>query len=213
MKFSELRIKMVESQIESRGISDSKLLAAMRCVRRHVLVPKNERKWAYRDNPLPIGAGQTISQPYIVAYMIEALNLSGGEKVLEIGTGSGYAAAVLAEIAGEVFTIERVASLAGQAEENLKAEGILNVHVRHADGTTGWAQEAPFDAILVSAAAPEVPQSLKEQLTPGGCMVLPVGSEPHYQHLVRISARNDGGYDSEELAGVSFVPLIGEQGW
>ena len=159
------RKRFVEKQIEARGVRNSLVLDAMRKVPREVFVPKELQDEAYEDSPLPIGSRQTISQPYIVAFMVEALALRGGEKVLEIGAGSGYAAAILSEIAREVFTIERIGQLAERAASNLEKAGCQNVRVRHADGAEGWADEAPFDAILVSAGAPDVPKSLMRQLS------------------------------------------------
>ncbi len=209
----KLREQFVSRQIESRGVRDPLVLSAMRTVRRELFVPKHERNEAYEDRPLPIGSGQTISQPYIVAFMVEALALRGGEKLLEIGAGSGYAAAVLAEIAREVFTIERIGQLAETAADNLDAAGFDNVHVLHADGTEGWIDEAPFDAILVSAGAPDVPRSLMRQLAIGGRMVVPVGSDPHAQELVRITRIDGDEYEREDIADVRFVPLIGKEGW
>lgn len=211
--FSEQRHRMVADQIAARGVRDLQVLAAMRNVEREAFVPADQRELAYFDMPLAIGAGQTISQPYIVAFMIEALALHGGEKVLEIGAGSGYAAAVLAEVAGEVYAIERVRELAAAAAERLRNAGYDNVHILHADGTRGWATEAPFDAILVSAGAPLVPESLQDQLAVGGRMVVPVGSTKRAQELLRITNRGNGRFDREDLADVRFVPLIGEQGW
>lgn len=207
------RERMVKEHIAARGVRDEKVLDAMRRVPRHAFVPRESRELAYRDSPLPIGAGQTISQPYIVAFMIEALALEGGEKVLEIGAGSGYAAAVLAEIAGEVYAIERVGALAERAAVRLREEGYENVHVMHADGTGGWAERAPFDAILVSAGAPDVPGDLKAQLAVGGRMVIPVGSDPRIQELIRVTQTGKGEFEREDLADVRFVPLIGRQGW
>ncbi len=207
------RDRFVSRQVEARGVRDPLVLAAMRAVRRELFVPKALRDEAYDDTPLSIGSGQTISQPYIVAFMIEALALRGGEKVLEIGAGSGYAAAVLAEIGREVFTIERIGQLAERAARNLEAAGCANVHVRHADGTEGWIDEAPFDAILVSAGAPNVPRSLMQQLKIGAHMVVPVGSDPKSQELVRITRVDDQEYDREDIADVRFVPLIGKEGW
>jgi protein-L-isoaspartate(D-aspartate) O-methyltransferase len=207
------RNELVAGQIEARGVRDRLVLEAMRTVPREKFLPKDLRKVAYDDSPLPIGEGQTISQPFIVAYMVEALALRGGEKVLEIGAGSGYAAAVLAQIAREVFTIERIGQLAKMATENLAAAGCDNVHVRHADGTGGWADEAPFDAILVSAGAPRVPKSLMDQLQVGGHMVVPVGSDPRAQELVRITRVSESEFDREDIADVRFVPLIGKEGW
>ena len=210
---SEHRKRMVFEQIYSRGVRDVKVLAAMGKVRREAFVPESLRDVAYTDSPLPIAEGQTISQPFIVAYMVEALALKEGEKVLEIGAGSGYAAAVLAEIAGEVYTIERIGQLAEKAASNLIDEGYENVHVLHADGTRGWSDEMPFDAILVSAGAPVLPETLKSQLAIGGRMVVPVGSNTLVQELIRITRREKGQFDREDLADVRFVPLIGEEGW
>jgi protein-L-isoaspartate(D-aspartate) O-methyltransferase len=211
--YDDLRKEMVERQIRARGVRDPLVLDAMGRVPREHFVPDHLRDQAYRDGPLPIDAGQTISQPYIVAYMVEALALNGGEKVLEIGAGSGYAAAVLAEIAGEVFAIERHGTLAARATAALQDAGYTNVHIFHGDGTRGWQDEAPFDAILVSAGAPFVPETLKSQLARGGRMVVPVGSDPRAQELVRVTRRGKGQFDREDLADVRFVPLIGEQGW
>lgn len=212
-KSDRSREMFVTQQIESRGVRDSLVLDAMRAVPREVFVPKDLSRNAYEDSPLPIGSGQTISQPYIVAFMIEALQLRGGEKVLEIGAGSGYAAAVLSRIAGKVFTIERIGQLAERAAENLAKAGYDNVHVRHADGTEGWHDEAPFDAILVSAGGPSVPRALMHQLTIGGRMVVPVGRDPRAQELIRVTRVDENDYEQEDLADVRFVPLIGKEGW
>lgn len=211
--FADLRKQMVSHQILARGVRDQYVLDAMRKVPREKFVPARLQNEAYDDSPLPIAEGQTISQPYIVAYMIEALALTGGEKVLEVGAGSGYAAAVLAEIAAAVYTIERIGQLAEVAASNLSDAGYGNVHVLHDDGTRGWLDEAPFDAILVSAGGPVVPESLKSQLAPGGRMVVPVGADMRSQELVRVTRREKGQFDREDLADVRFVPLIGEQGW
>jgi protein-L-isoaspartate(D-aspartate) O-methyltransferase len=210
---AKLRQRLVRDQVAARGVHDPLVLLAMGKVKRERFVPKDKQNEAYEDRPLPIGEGQTISQPYIVAYMIEALRLRGGEKVLEIGAGSGYAAAVLAEIAGEVFAIERIGQLASLAAANLKASGHRKVHVRHADGSEGWSEMAPFDAILVSAGAPEVPSSLMRQLTIGGRLVVPVGSDQRFQNLVRITRVREDKFEREDLADVRFVPLIGKEGW
>ena len=185
----------------------------MRKVPRERFLPGGEGIFAYDDSPLPIGQGQTISQPYIVAYMVEALDLEGGEKVLEIGTGSGYAAAVLAEIAGEVYTIERIEGLATRARDVLKDLGYDNVHVRQSDGTLGWPEQAPFDGIVVTAAAPDLPDALKRQLKIGGHLVIPVGQTKWYQALVRVTRVAETEYETEDLLPVRFVPLIGEEGW
>lgn len=207
------RETFVHDQIESRGVRDQLVLSAMRAIPRELFVAKDQKAEAYEDTPLSIGSGQTISQPYIVAFMIEALALRGGEKVLEIGAGSGYAAAVLSEIAGEVFTIERIGPLAERAAANLAEAGCDNVHVRHADGTQGWSDEAPFDAILVSAGGPAVPRSLMRQLAIGARMVVPVGNDPRSQELVRVTRFSEDEFEQEDLADVRFVPLIGKEGW
>ncbi len=213
MGFSELRHQMVERQIEARGVRSRNVLEAMRRVPRELFVPENMREFAYEDSPLPIDAKQTISQPYIVAFMIEGLALEGGEKVLEIGSGSGYAAAVLAEIAGEVYTIERIEELATHAAATLADLGYQNVEVIHADGTLGLPEQAPFDAIVVTAGGPEVPDTLKKQLKVGGRMLIPVGVSREIQELVRITRLSENEYREEDLADVRFVPLVGEEGW
>ena len=209
----DARQNMVTRQLEGRGIRNSKVLEAMRHVPREDFVAAQDRADAYQDCPLSIGAGQTISQPYIVAYMIEALQLQGGEKVLEIGGGSGYAAAVLAMIAEHVFAIERIPELADIARANLAAAGIGNVTVRCADGTQGWPEEAPFDAILVSAGAPEVPRRLMDQMRVGARMVIPVGDLPTSQDLIRVIRTTPVAFEREGLTGVRFVPLVGQEGW
>jgi protein-L-isoaspartate(D-aspartate) O-methyltransferase len=211
--FASMRARMVEHQIAARGVQDALVLAAMRKVPRELFLPKNLREFAYEDSPLPIAGGQTISQPYIVAFMAEALMLKGGEKVLEIGAGSGYAAAVLSQIAAQVYTVERLGQLAEQAAATLAHLGYVNVHVRHGDGTKGWAEHAPYDAIVVAAGGPQVPQSLKEQLKTGGRLVMPVGAEQRTQELFRLTRVSAGDYRSENIADVRFVPLIGDEGW
>jgi len=213
LSYDELRKQMVKHQIEARGVRDPLVLNAMGRVPREHFVPDHLKGRAYQDRPLPIDEDQTIPQPFIMAYMIEALALQGGEKVLEIGAGAGYAAAVLAEIAGEVFAIEHHGTLAARAAAALQDAGYTNVHVFHGDGTRGWQDEAPFDAILVSAGAPFVPETLKSQLATGGRMVVPIGSNPRAQELVRVTRRDKGQFDREDLADVRFVPLIGEQSW
>jgi protein-L-isoaspartate(D-aspartate) O-methyltransferase len=204
---------MVERNIIARGVRDQLVLDAMRKVPRELFLPKNLSEFAYEDSPLPIAGEQTISQPYIVAFMAEALMLKGGEKVLEIGAGSGYAAAVLSVIAADVYTVERLGQLADKAAATLAELGYDNVHVLHGDGTRGWPEHAPYDAIVVAAGGPQVPESLKEQLKIGGRLVMPVGADQRTQELVRVTriARNE--YRSEDIADVRFVPLIGEEGW
>lgn len=206
------RERMVDKQIAARGIRDPAVLAAMRAVPREEFVPENLRHHAYDDGPLPIGEGQTISQPFIVASMVESLQLAPEDRVLEIGVGSGYAAAVIAQIVAEVYGIERHETLALTAQERLKALGYDNIEIRHGDGTKGWEDKAPFDAIVVAAAGPKVPDALKQQLAPGGRMVIPVGSSAFNQSLIRLT-RTDSGIKEERLEAVRFVPLVGEQGW
>jgi protein-L-isoaspartate(D-aspartate) O-methyltransferase len=196
---------MVEVQIQARGIGDKKVLAAMRKVPRHLFVPQELRPFAYDDEPLPIGEGQTISQPYIVAYMTQALRLSGDEKVLEVGTGSGYQTAVLAEIVRQVFTIELLGALSDRAQALLESLGYMNIRTMAGDGTLGWEENAPFNAIMVTAAAPAVPRRLQEQLGPGGRMVIPVGEG--FQELYLIT-RERRGFRKKRLLPVRFVPLI-----
>ena len=211
--FATLRRQMVQHQIAGRGVQSKLVLDAMQAVPREAFLPKELWEFAYEDSPLPIDEEQTISQPHIVAMMVEALAIKGGDKVLEIGTGSGYAAAVLAQIAGEVYTVERIETLAHKAATTLAAAGYANVHVLHADGTRGWPEHAPFDAIVVAAGGPEVPQALKAQLKIGGRLVIPVGSDRRNQELTRVTRMTDTEFRTEDIADVRFVPLIGEQGW
>jgi protein-L-isoaspartate(D-aspartate) O-methyltransferase len=206
------RDRMVDRQIAGRGVRDPAVLAAMRSVPRERFLPPDLEEFAYQDSPLPIEQGQTISQPFIVALMTEALRLGPHDRVLEIGTGSGYAAAVLARIAREVYTIERHKELADIATWRLARLGFDNVFVRHGDGTLGWPEHAPYDAIVVAAGGPNIPESLLAQLAPGGRLVIPVGEEKA-QELVRVTRRADGSLEHEELGGVRFVPLIGAEGW
>jgi protein-L-isoaspartate(D-aspartate) O-methyltransferase len=210
--FRALRREMVEKQIAARGVRSKLVLDAMRAVPREAFLPERLREFAYEDTPLPIDADQTISQPYIVAFMADALSLQGGEKVLEIGAGSGYAAAVVSRIAGEVYTVERIGQLAEKAASVLSDLGYTNVHVLHGDGTLGWPQHAPFDAIIVAAGGPEVPRSLKQQLKVGGRLVIPVGTDPRAQELVRVTRLSESDYQTEDIADVRFVPLVGEEG-
>ena len=211
--YTSLRAAMVERQIAARGIRSPRVLAAMREVQREGYVPSYLGEFAYEDAPLPIEEEQTISQPYIVAFMVDALGLRGGERVLEIGTGSGYAAAVLAEVAGEVYTIERHGGLAQAARDRLARDGYERVHVRHGDGTLGWPEAAPFDAIVVAAGGPSVPESLRQQLAIGGRLVIPVGAEVGKQDLVRVTRVDETRFEAETLASVRFVPLVGAEGW
>ena len=210
-EYTARREQMVRTQIEARSVRDERVLAAMRAVPRHLFVPAYQVGSAYRDTPLAIGQGQTISQPYIVALMTELLRLTGDECVLEIGTGSGYQAAVLAQLAAEVITVERFPSLAQEARERLAGLGYDNVRVEVGDGSLGWPQDAPYDAIIVTAASPEMPEPLPAQLADGGRLVVPVG--PRWtQHLVCVR-RERGAFKRETLIGVAFVPLIGAHGW
>jgi protein-L-isoaspartate(D-aspartate) O-methyltransferase len=198
--YQRLRERMVRRQVAARGVTSPAVLRAMSMVRREHYVPVHLGVFAYEDAPLPIEEGQTISQPYIVAYMVEALGLQGGERVLEIGTGSGYEAAVLAEIAAEVYTLERHELLARSAAERLARDGYDNVHVRHGDGTLGWPEAAPFDAIVVSAVGPAVPETLRHQLAIGGRLVIPIGDPAGVQRLVRVTRSAEGSDRQEELA-------------
>lgn len=209
--FSRQREKMVEQQLKGRSIRDPRVIEAMLSVPRHRFVPSHERYRAYEDRPLPVAAGQTISQPYIVAYMLQALSLSGDEKVLEIGTGSGYQAALLGTLAAQVHSIERHEVLASEATETLRDLDIQNVHIHHADGTNGWTADAPYDAIIVAASAPIVPQPLLDQLADGGRLILPVGMD--LGQFLQLWKRNGDKVDYDELVPVAFVPLIGEHGW
>ncbi|MFW9603914.1 MAG: protein-L-isoaspartate(D-aspartate) O-methyltransferase [Trichlorobacter sp.] len=203
---------MVMEQLEKRGITDSRVLEAMRTVPRHKFVQEAMAAQAYNDRSLPIGEKQTISQPHTVAIMTESLQLTGNEHVLEIGTGSGYQTAILASLVRKVFTIERIRPLALEARKVLDALMLLNVNIRIGDGTLGWAEEAPFDAIIVTAGAPAVPEALAEQLAPGGRLVIPVGDEKG-QSLLRITRQPDGSLTKETGKDCKFVPLIGAQGW
>jgi protein-L-isoaspartate(D-aspartate) O-methyltransferase len=199
------------ARIRREGIRDTRVLDALNTVPREAFVPPAMRGLAYRDSPLPIGHEQTISQPYIVALMAEALNLQSADRVLEIGTGSGYAAAVLAAIAKEVYTIECHRDLAESAGERLRAAGVTNAHVLHADGTRGWPEHAPFDAITVAAGGPETPPRLLEQLRVGGRLVIPVGRSS--QQLIRVTRVAEEEFQQDKLAEVRFVPLTGAGGW
>ncbi len=209
--YNSEREEMVCYQIERRGVRDKRVLAAMRKVPRHLFVPSDEWEYAYLDAPLSIGQGQTISQPYIVAVMTELLGLQGNEKVLEIGTGSGYQTAILCELAKEVYSLERLPLLAEAAQKRLEELGIKNVRISSGDGTLGWQAYAPYDGILVTAAAPHVPESLLAQLAEGGRLVIPVGH--HFSQVLQLWQREGGQLHSEDCMGVVFVPLIGKDGW
>jgi len=202
---------MVEEQIISRGIKDAKLIAAMKKIPRHLFVEEALQSQAYSDHPLPIGEKQTISQPYMVALMTEAMLLTGKEKVLEIGTGSGYQTAILAELSEKVFSVERIRSLAIGARKLLYELGYFNVEIKIFDGTFGWMQESPFDAIMVTAGSPNIPQPLIDQLSMGGRLVIPVG-DALVQDLFRVT-KTEEGVKKEDLGGCRFVKLIGKYGW
>lgn len=211
--FARERQEMVERQLKRRGISEQRILDAFRAVPREAFISAEYAHLAYGDHPLPIEAGQTISQPYIVALMIEAAEIEPGDKVLEVGSGSGYAAAVISRIAGEVVGIERQHDLVGVARERLERLGYSNVRIVEGDGTRGCPAEAPFDAILAAASGSHIPAPLVDQLKPGGTIVMPVGSPGWVQKLVKATKRDDGTLQQADLGGVRFVPLIGEEGW
>lgn len=206
------RQRMVETQLITRGLRNKAVLQSMRAVPRHYFVPPHLRDHAYDDGPLPIGEGQTISQPYIVALMADALKPAPTDRVLEIGTGSGYAAAVLSRLVSTVYTIERYSGLAEEAKSRFRLLGYDNIKVMVGDGTRGWPEEAPYDGIQVTAGAPEVPQTLFEQLRPGGRLVIPVGGMG-FQELWGIGKNQDGTMTRENLCAVRFVPLVGVEGW
>ena len=210
-EYSQERKRMVVEQIASRGLRDPRLLAVMEAVPRHRFVPSDHLNWAYADGPLPIGFGQTISQPYIVAFMTDALHLTGSERVLEVGTGSGYQAAILGQLAAEVHTIEFIPELAAQAEKVLQELGFTNIHIHSGDGSLGWPEGSPYDSILVAAAAPRLPQPLMDQLAEGGRIILPVGSRGFQQ--LEIWERRGKKFKHEASIPVAFVPLRGEHGW
>lgn len=209
--WESLAERMVDTQLVTRGIADERVLDAMRRVPRHLFVGPGMEQSAYGDHALPIGEGQTISQPYMVALMTEALRLTGDERVLEIGTGSGYQAAILARLAAQVFSVERVRSLAERARETLEQLGVSNVVIMVGDGTVGWSEFAPFDRIIVTAGAPEIPASVLEQLGDPGIMVIPVGTQGMQQ--LRVVERRDGAATSHDAGGCVFVPLVGKEGW
>ena len=211
--YAEKRHQMVETQIVAHGICDPAVVEAMRSVPREVYVAPEMQDFAYDDMALPIAAGQTISQPYIVALMIAALQPHPEDRVLEIGTGSGYAAAVLSRVVREVYTVERHAELVELARRRMDALGYDNVHLLHGDGTLGWPEHAPYDGIVVAAGGPKIPIALRTQLVCYGSLVMPVGAGQSQQHLIRVTRDSDTTYSQETLGGVHFVPLIGAQGW
>lgn len=209
--FPKARAKMVEEQIIERGIKDPRVIAAMKKVPRHLFVEEALQSQAYNDRPLPIGEKQTISQPYMVALMTEALEFRGNDRVLEIGSGSGYQTAILAEIAQEIFSVERIRPLAIRARKLLYDLGYFNVEIKIFDGTFGWSEKGPFDAIIVTAGSPNIPQPLYDQLSEGGRLVIPVGNSD-VQDLFRIT-KTEKGMKKEDLGGCRFVKLIGRYGW
>jgi protein-L-isoaspartate(D-aspartate) O-methyltransferase len=213
LDFAALRARMVAEQIEARGVTDARVLAAMRRVPRHLFVDAGWRHEAYEDRPLPIGEGQTISQPYMVAAMTAALAPAGGARILEVGTGSGYQAAVLGQLARDVISIERHPLLAARAAHALAEAGLANIRVVVGDGTLGYSPGQPYDGILVTAGAPRVPDALVAQLAPGGRLVIPVGG-PGYQELTIVTRSfTGGGYETRTGDGCVFVPLVGREGW
>ena len=210
--FDKLRAAMVIEQLIPRNISESKVLEAFRKVPRHEFVPEELRHSAYNDYPLPIGESQTISQPYMVALMTECLKLKGGERVLEVGTGSGYQAAILGEIAGEVYSVERFKGLADKASEVLRELGYKNIHIKVGDGTLGWSEFAPYDGIVVTAGAPTIPESLVRQLKDGGRLVIPIDCGGFSQTLILVE-RIGRTTRTSDICACTFVPLIGKEGW
>lgn len=211
--FAAQRERMIAEQLAARGIVDTAVLSAFRTIPREPFVPPAYRDYAYDDTPLPIPAGQTISQPYVVAFMLSLVHLRRRERVLEIGTGSGYAAALLSQLAAEVYTVERHAELVAYARERLADLGVTNVWVRHGDGSLGWPEHAPYDAILVAAGGPDVPQSLKAQLAVDGRLIMPVGQSQRRQRLVLVRRRSETIFEEATRSPVAFVPLIGKEGW
>ncbi len=211
MNFDVKRKEMVEAQLKLRGIADKRVLEAFLNVERHLFVPKEHLALAYEDHPLSIGSGQTISQPYIVALMTEALRLKGNERVLEIGTGSGYQAAILASLCKEVYTVERSEDLLKTARTVLSENGFDNISYKCGDGTLGWEEKAPFDGIIVTAASPDVPEALKNQMREGARLVIPVGER--FSQMLILVVKKKNNYVVKYLCPCVFVPLLGEQGW
>lgn len=210
-QFETNRHYMVDCHIQARGVTDKRLLEVMKTVERHKFVPESQKAYAYEDHPLPIGLEQTISQPYIVAEMTQALQLSSTDRVLEIGTGSGYQAAILSRLVAEVYTVERIKPLMEKAEKVFEEMGFTNIHTLHSDGTKGWDEHSPFDAIMVTAAAPKIPEMLTSQLAIGGRMIIPVGDRS-VQSLVKVY-KDQKGVHVNDFSLVRFVPLIGQYGW
>ncbi|MEE9499805.1 MAG: protein-L-isoaspartate(D-aspartate) O-methyltransferase [Candidatus Omnitrophota bacterium] len=211
MNYTALRNRMVEQQLIPRGISNERVLEAFRTVERHVFIPAELQDSSYEDHPLPIGEGQTISQPYMVALMTQCLDLKGDEKILEIGTGSGYQAAILATIVKEVYSVERVELLAKRAESALKKLGYNNVKIKVGDGTLGWREYAPYDGIIVTAAAPKIPDTYTEQLNIEGKLVIPTGTR--FSQILTVAEKKTDGIRAREVCGCVFVPLLGKDGW
>jgi len=211
MDYETLRKRLVEEQLVSRGIKDAKVLNAFLKVERHRFIPQDSRNSAYADFPVPIGKSQTISQPYIVALMTESLVLSGKEKVLEIGTGSGYQTAILAELVKEIYSIERFEELAIKAQDILKELGYENIRIKAGDGTLGWPEAAPFDRIIVTASAPKIPFTFIEQLADNGKLILPLGGS--FGQVLTLTEKIDGKIKASDICGCVFVPLIGKYGW
>lgn len=209
--FSDIRNKMVEAQLISRDIVDERVSEAFRKVPRHMFVKESLQQDAYNDYPLPIGCGQTISQPYMVALMTQCLELKETDKVLEIGTGSGYQSAIIGELAKEVYSVERYEELAVNAKNVLDQLGYTNIHIKTGDGTLGWEEFAPYDGIVVTAGAPDVPKTLKEQLRDGGRLVIPVGGA--YSQILKVVKRSKNKFTENEVCGCVFVPLVGKYGW
>ena len=212
MAFEKARERMITAQLRRRGVRDARVLDAMANVPREAFVSAGTEEFAYEDGPLPIGEGQTISQPYIVAAMAEAAELEPGDRMLEVGAGSGYAAAIFSRLAGHVFAVERHASLTEAARARCRALGYHNITLKTGDGSIGWLEEAPFDAILVAAGVPEPPEALKQQMKIGGRLIVPVGGVDE-QRLLRIRRMSEDEFHEDDLGGVRFVPLIGAQGW
>jgi protein-L-isoaspartate(D-aspartate) O-methyltransferase len=211
MDFNAFRKQMVKEQLIARDITDESVLRAFLKVPRHKFIPQIERKDAYGDFPLPIGCGQTISQPYIVALMTQCLNLKGDERVLEIGTGSGYQTAILAELSKKVYTVERLEELSRTAEKKLAELDYKDIYFKISDGSLGWGENAPFDGIIVTAGSPCLPQPLLEQLAEGGRLVIPLGENS--TQVLTVVEKNFGKIKSRQVCGCMFVPLVGEQGW